>query len=63
MTSMLRRLRRRAPNPEGRMSVLDHLRELRRRLIIAVLFIVAGAIAGWFLYDPVLKFLEHPYCS
>jgi sec-independent protein translocase protein TatC len=60
---MLRRLRRRAVNPEGRMSVLDHLRELRRRLIIAVLFIVAGAIAGWFLYDPVLKFLEHPYCS
>lgn len=45
------------------MSVLDHLRELRRRLIIAVLFVVAGAIAGWFLYDPVLKFLEHPYCS
>jgi sec-independent protein translocase protein TatC len=63
MTAMLRRLRRRAVNPEGRMSVLDHLRELRRRLIIAVLFVVAGAIAGWFLYDPVLKFLEHPYCS
>ncbi|MDT4909104.1 MAG: sec-independent protein translocase protein TatC [Pseudonocardiales bacterium] len=63
MTSMLRRLRRRAANPEGRMSVLDHLRELRRRLIIVVLFVVAGAIAGWFLYGPVLKFLEHPYCS
>jgi sec-independent protein translocase protein TatC len=63
MTSMFRRLRRRAANPEGRMSVLDHLRELRRRLIIVVLFVVAGAIAGWFLYDPVLKFLEHPYCS
>ncbi len=44
------------------MSVLDHLRELRRRLIIALLFIVAGAVAGWFLYDPVLRFLEHPYC-
>lgn len=45
------------------MSVLDHLRELRRRLIIVVLFIVAGAIVGWVLYDPVLKFLEHPYCA
>jgi sec-independent protein translocase protein TatC len=45
------------------MSVLDHLRELRRRLIIALLFIVAGAVAGWFLYGPVLTFLEHPYCS
>lgn len=45
------------------MSVLDHLRELRRRLIIVVLFIAAGAVLGWILYDPVLKFLEHPYCS
>jgi sec-independent protein translocase protein TatC len=45
------------------MSVLDHLRELRRRLIIVVLFIAAGAVVGWILYDPVLKFLEHPYCS
>jgi len=63
MTTMIRRLRRRAPNPEGRMSVLDHLRELRRRLIIVVLLISAGAVLGWILYDPVLKFLEHPYCS
>ncbi|PZS32823.1 MAG: twin-arginine translocase subunit TatC [Pseudonocardiales bacterium] len=63
MTAILRKLRRRPANPEGRMSVLDHLRELRRRLIIVVLFIVAGAVVGWFLYDPVLKFLEHPYCS
>jgi sec-independent protein translocase protein TatC len=60
---MLRRLRRRPPNPEGRMSVLDHLRELRRRLIIAVLFIAAGAVLGWALYDHVLRFLEHPYCA
>jgi sec-independent protein translocase protein TatC len=60
---MLRRLRRRPPNPEGRMSVLDHLRELRRRLIIAVLCIAAGAVLGWALYDHVLRFLEHPYCA
>ncbi|MCU1655370.1 MAG: Sec-independent protein translocase, TatC subunit [Pseudonocardiales bacterium] len=45
------------------MSVLDHLRELRRRLILAVLFIAVGAVAGWLLYDPVIHFLEHPYCS
>ncbi len=57
------RLRRRARNPDGSMSVLDHLRELRRRLIIAVLFIAAGAVLGWVLYDPVLRFLERPYCS
>jgi len=60
---MIRRLRRRAVNPDARMSVLDHLRELRRRLILMVLFIAAGAVLGWVLYDPVLHFLEHPYCS
>jgi sec-independent protein translocase protein TatC len=62
MPAVPRLLRRRPDNPEGRMSVLDHLRELRRRLIIAILFIAVGAVVGWVLYDPVLKFLEHPYC-
>jgi sec-independent protein translocase protein TatC len=45
------------------MSVLDHLRELRRRLIIIVLFVAAGAVLGWYLYGPVIHFLERPYCS
>ncbi|HJQ43960.1 MAG TPA: twin-arginine translocase subunit TatC [Jatrophihabitantaceae bacterium] len=63
MNRVLRRLRRRRDNPEGRMSVLDHLRELRRRLILAVLFILAGAVLGWILYDHTLEFLKHPYCS
>lgn len=45
------------------MSVLDHLRELRRRLIVAVLVIAAGAVLGWIFYTPILDFLKHPYCS
>jgi sec-independent protein translocase protein TatC len=56
-------LRRAPKDPEGRMPVLDHLRELRRRLIIIVLIIVAGGIVGWFLYGHILEFLRHPYCS
>ncbi len=56
-------LRRRSKNPEGRMAVMDHLRELRRRLIIVVLIIAAGAVIGWLLYLPILDFLKHPYCS
>jgi sec-independent protein translocase protein TatC len=55
--------RKKAPNPEGRMSVLDHLRELRRRLIIVVVIVAIGAIVGWELYSPILTFLKHPYCS
>jgi sec-independent protein translocase protein TatC len=45
------------------MSVLDHLRELRRRLIIIVLIVAAGAVIGWEFYAPILEFLKHPYCS
>jgi sec-independent protein translocase protein TatC len=57
------RLRRRHRNPEARMSVLDHLRELRRRVIVIAFIIVIGAIAGWYLYGSILHFLERPYCS
>ncbi len=63
MRNAFRRGRARQANPEARMSVLDHLRELRRRLIVVVLIVAAGAVAGWLLYEPVLHFLEHPYCS
>ena len=45
------------------MPVLAHLRELRRRLIVIVLIIMAGAVLGWFLYPHTIEFLKHPYCS
>jgi len=63
MTAILRRLRRRRFNPEARMSVLDHLRELRRRLILIVVVIALGAILGWVFYGSILSILRHPYCS
>jgi sec-independent protein translocase protein TatC len=58
------RLRRRPRDPEGRMPVIEHLRELRRRLIIVVLIIAAGAVVGWIFYEhPILAILKHPYCA
>ena len=45
------------------MPVMDHLRELRRRLIYALLIIAVGAIVAYEFYNPILKFLEAPYCS
>lgn len=54
---------RSARDPEGRMSVLEHLRELRRRLIVVIVLIALGAIAGWAMYNPILEILKHPYCS
>jgi sec-independent protein translocase protein TatC len=57
-------LRRKAPlNPEGRMSVLDHLRELRRRLLIVMIIILLGAVIGWLVYNHVLGILKNPYCD
>jgi sec-independent protein translocase protein TatC len=58
-----RLLRRRASNPDGRMPVMDHLRELRRRIITILLIVIAGAVLGWILYPHTLEFLRHPYCE
>src|ERR1700761_9366568 len=57
------RLRRRPKNPDGRMSVMSHLRELRRRVIIIVIIIALGAVVGWVFYVHILSFLRHPYCT
>lgn len=57
------KLNRRDAAPDGRMPLMEHLRELRNRLIKAILAFVVGAIAGWLLFDPVWDFLKQPYCS
>lgn len=44
---------RKEKNPEARMALGDHLRELRRRVILAVVGILIGAIIGWIFYNPV----------
>jgi sec-independent protein translocase protein TatC len=45
------------------MTLVDHLAELRRRIIIAVVALVVGATVGFFLYSHVLSWLVHPYCD
>ncbi len=48
---------------DGSMSLLEHIRELRSRLIKAALFILVGFLATvWFAPD-VLEFLRQPYCD
>jgi len=43
------------------MTLVEHLTELRRRLIICVLAVVMGAIVAFVLYNQILNFLIHPY--
>lgn len=42
------------------MSLSGHLKELRNRLFWSALFIVAGSIGGWFMFDFVFNELQRP---
>ncbi len=44
----------------GSMTVVEHLTELRRRLIISVAAVVAGAIIGFILSGPAIDLLRGP---
>jgi sec-independent protein translocase protein TatC len=43
------------------MTLVQHLEELRRRLIISGAAVAVGSVAGFVLYRPVLDFLQEPY--
>lgn len=45
------------------MTLVEHIGELRRRLMISVGAVVVGAIVCWFLYFDILDFLIQPYCD
>jgi sec-independent protein translocase protein TatC len=44
----------------GQMSLIDHLNELRNRLVKTVLAVAIGALVVWIFYNPVLEFLKAP---
>jgi sec-independent protein translocase protein TatC len=43
------------------MTLMEHLLELRRRVIVCCIAVAVAAVAGWFLYPPISRFLLHPY--
>ena len=53
----------RQQNPEGRMPLFDHLRELRNRVVKSALALIAGMIVGFIFFNPVWHFIEKPLCS
>jgi sec-independent protein translocase protein TatC len=55
-----RRAARPAPND---MTLVEHLSELRRRLVIVILAGLAGGVVAFALYNHILGVLVHPYCS
>src|SRR5262249_52219786 len=54
---------RRQHNPEGRMPLLEHLRELRNRVVKIALALAAGMTAGFVFFGPAWHVIERPLCS
>lgn len=64
-----------SPSPEtverdgAAMPLMEHLRELRSRLLKSFLAVAVGTFIAWFLYDPpgrhqgIIDYLINPYCQ
>ena len=50
-------------DPDGRMPLIDHLRELRNRLLKAALALVLVMVLGFVFFDQIWSFISHPFCS
>src|SRR6266511_2843339 len=63
-TPTRRRVRRLRDNPEGQMTILEHLTELRDRLLRCVLALfITTTVAFVVVYEPVLRFVTKSYCT
>ncbi|WP_182905510.1 twin-arginine translocase subunit TatC [Microbispora sp. H13382] len=47
---------------DGRMTLMEHIRELRNRLLKAILAVVVGTAVGFVYFEPIWNFLKQPYC-
>ncbi len=55
---------RRSPEERaGSMTVVQHLEELRHRIVMCLYAVGIAAIVGWFLYGPFVSLIRAPYCD
>jgi sec-independent protein translocase protein TatC len=45
------------------MTVVEHLEELRARLLVSIIAVAVGAVGGWLLFDSVMDLLRGPFCN
>lgn len=55
--------RRRARNQAAAMTMVEHLHELRRRLIFSLAAFVAISVVAFFFFEPILDTLLRPLCD
>ena len=53
--------KKRRRDPEGRMSLGEHLTELRNRLVISAVTVLVFSIVGWLVFDWVFDALKRPF--
>ena len=53
----------RQANPEGRMPLMDHIRELRNRIVKAAAAGLLGMVVGLVFFNPLWNFATRPYCN
>lgn len=49
--------------PDGRMALIEHLRELRNRLGVSLLALAVCVIAAFVFREPIFDLLKQPYCD
>jgi sec-independent protein translocase protein TatC len=61
---MIPKLRRRSTDQRtGTMTLIEHLEELRHRLIVMFIAVTVGAVAGWFAYPSFIRIVQRPFCN
>jgi sec-independent protein translocase protein TatC len=53
----------RQQNPEGRMPLMDHIRELRNRVVKIALALGAGMIVGFIFFTRIWNVIDRPLCA
>jgi sec-independent protein translocase protein TatC len=53
----------RQQNPEGRMPLMDHIRELRNRVVKIALALGAGMIVGFIFFTRIWHVIDRPLCA
>ena len=64
MASIRSIMRRRSPEERvGSMTVMEHLEELRHRIVMIIIALLLGSVVGWFLYPWFIHLVRIPYCD